>query len=129
LEAAERLGAVEVGEADLVFVRTGAASEGEHAEGSPGMAPECVPWFAERRIALLGADVANDPAPFREGAWPLPVHQLSLFHLGMPLVDNCDLDPLSEACAEAGRYAFLLVIAPLRVKGGSGSPINPIAVF
>jgi kynurenine formamidase len=128
LEAAAALGGVEVGEADLVFVRTGAnPDETEH--GAPGMAPECVPWFAERRIALLGADVANDPAPFREGAWPLPVHQLSLYHLGMPLVDNCDLEPLSEACAEAGRWEFLLTIAPLRVKGGSGSPVNPIAVF
>lgn len=127
-EAAEALGRLSVGEGDLVFVRTGAdVREFEH--GSPGIDPECVAWLAERRVALLGADVANDPAPFREAPWPLPVHQLSLYHLGMPLVDNCDLEPLAEACAENGRYEFLLTIAPLRVKGGSGSPINPIAVF
>lgn len=127
-EAAEQLGGVNVGEGDLILVRTGAGVH-EFEQGSPGIDPECVPWLAERRVALLGADVANDPAPFREGDWPLPVHQLSLYHLGMPLVDNCDLEPLSQACAESGRYEFLLVIAALRVKGGSGSPVNPIAVF
>jgi len=34
-----------------------------------------------------------------------------------------------EACAEEGRYEFLLVVARLKMKGGVGSPVNPIAIF
>ena len=39
------------------------------------------------------------------------------------------LQRLAEACAEEGRYEFMLTINPLRVIGGTGSPVNPIAVF
>ncbi|MCY4455369.1 MAG: cyclase family protein, partial [Chloroflexi bacterium] len=48
---------------------------------------------------------------------------------GMPLLDNANLDDLADACAEAGQYEFLLMGAPLRVRGGTGSPGNPIAVL
>jgi kynurenine formamidase len=49
--------------------------------------------------------------------------------MGMPLLDNMNLDRLAAACAEEGRWAFLFVTAPLRVPGGTGSPINPLAIF
>ena len=39
------------------------------------------------------------------------------------------LEPLAKACAEEGRYEMLLCVLPLRVQGGTGSPVNPIAVF
>jgi kynurenine formamidase len=44
-------------------------------------------------------------------------------------LDNALVQPLAEACAEQGRYEFMLTIAPLRVEGGTGSPANPIALF
>jgi hypothetical protein len=53
----------------------------------------------------------------------------AIFAFGTPLVDNALLEPVAAVCAEEGRYEFLLVIAPLIVEGGTGSPINPIAVF
>jgi hypothetical protein len=53
----------------------------------------------------------------------------ALFAYGMPLLDNALLEPLAAACAEEGRDDFMLVIAPLRVIGGTGSPANPLAVF
>lgn len=49
--------------------------------------------------------------------------------MGVPLLDNLDLEALSTACAEAGRYAFLLTVAPLNIPGGTGSPVNPVAVL
>ena len=49
--------------------------------------------------------------------------------MGMCLLDNLDLESLSEACVERGRFEFLLVVAPLMVPGGTGSPVNPIAVL
>ena len=45
------------------------------------------------------------------------------------LVDNALLEPVARACVEEGRDDFMLVIAPLRVVGGTGSPANPLAVF
>jgi hypothetical protein len=46
-----------------------------------------------------------------------------------PQLDNLDLEALSTACAAEGRYEFLLVVAPLNVPGGTGSPVNPVAVL
>jgi hypothetical protein len=45
------------------------------------------------------------------------------------LVDVCDFDALLDACRRAGRFEFLFVIAPLRIQYGTGSPVNPLAVF
>jgi kynurenine formamidase len=49
--------------------------------------------------------------------------------MGVPLLDNLALAELATACNERRRYEFLLVVAPLRVAGGTGSPVNPIALF
>jgi hypothetical protein len=47
----------------------------------------------------------------------------------VPLLDNLDLEALSAETAKAGRHDFLLVVAPLNVPGGTGSPVNPVAVL
>jgi hypothetical protein len=45
------------------------------------------------------------------------------------LMDNLDLDALATACTEEGRWAFLFTVAPLVLRRGTASPVNPIAVF
>jgi kynurenine formamidase len=54
---------------------------------------------------------------------------LAVTAMGMPLLDNMNLDDVAQACAEEGRWEFLFVTAPLRLPGGTGSPINPLAIF
>jgi hypothetical protein len=49
--------------------------------------------------------------------------------MGLPLLDNADLESLATACAERNRWQFFLTIAPLKLRGGTASPVNPIAVF
>ncbi len=49
--------------------------------------------------------------------------------LGLHLLDYLQFTQLASACAEAGRWSFLCVIAPLRLPTGTGSPVNPIAVL
>ena len=44
-------------------------------------------------------------------------------------LDNSLLQAPAEACAEEGRYEFMLTINPFRVVGGTGSPVNPVALF
>jgi hypothetical protein len=59
----------------------------------------------------------------------MPNHVLAIVYIGMPLLDNARLEPLAEACAEEGRWEFLLTVNPLHVRGGTGSPVNPIALL
>jgi hypothetical protein len=49
--------------------------------------------------------------------------------MGIHLIDNADLDELSEACARDGRYEFQFVMAPLILSRGTASPVNPLALF
>jgi kynurenine formamidase len=58
-----------------------------------------------------------------------PLHLLALVGMGMPLFDNLDLEDLADAAADRSRWSFLFVAAPVRVIGGSGAPVNPIAIF
>jgi kynurenine formamidase len=60
---------------------------------------------------------------------PLHVHHMLIPYMGMPIIDNADLEDISRACAEAGRWSFQFVCAPLVVPWGTGSPVNPLAVL
>jgi len=137
LERAETAQRVRVEEGDVLLVGTGRdarrAAQGPWdpvAVGLAGLDARCIPWLHERRIAVLGSDGVSDALPGAgiEG-WPIPVHQCCLVAMGVPLLDNLALAELARACAERGRYEFLFLAAPLRVPGGTGSPLNPIAVF
>jgi hypothetical protein len=59
---------------------------------------------------------------------PWGVHA-AIFAYGVALLDNALLEPLADACREENRDDFMLVISPLRVIGGTGSPANPLAIF
>jgi len=54
---------------------------------------------------------------------------LAVNALGLHLLDYLEFTSLAAACAEAGRWSFLCVIAPLRLPTGTGSPVNPIAIM
>ena len=56
----------------------------------------------------------------------MPLHQVGLARLGMPLIDVAEVDELTAVCTELGRYALLLSIAPPRLHG---APVNPLAIF
>ena len=49
--------------------------------------------------------------------------------MGLHLIDNLELEPLADACAEERRWEFLLTLAPLVLFRGTASPVNPIALF
>jgi kynurenine formamidase len=128
LDAAAEAQAVEVKSGDSLFVRTACLAH-LNTEARAGLAPDCLAWLHQKQVALLGTDVAADvfPTPYQE--WAYPVHRIGLVFMGLPLVDNADLDPLAKVCEEEGRWEFLVTITPLRFKGATGSPVNPIAMF
>ncbi|MET9959810.1 cyclase family protein [Streptomyces sp. NPDC006326] len=96
---------------------------------SAGLHVDAMPLLAERAIGLLGADGDSDVRPSPVEGLHSPVHALALAAMGVPLLDNLDLEALSAACAAAGRYEFMIVVTPLNVPGGTGSPVNPVAVL
>lgn len=78
---------------------------------------------------MLGGDASSDALPSKVPGLSFPVHQLLLVAMGTPMLDQCQLEDLAKACATRKRWTFLFTLAPLRVKGGTGSPVNPIATF
>jgi hypothetical protein len=82
-----------------------------------------------RDVATLGGDGVSDVLPSRVPGAHLPVHTVALVAMGLHLMDNLDLDGLAVACAQEGRWEFLLTVAPLVLRHGTASPINPIALF
>jgi kynurenine formamidase len=136
LEAWEKKAGVRVSAGDALFVRTGVWARRKalgpwlrgRAEGgrSAGLDPSVIPWLKRRDIALLGSDHPQYVSPSElRGA----VHDFALVHLGVHLFDNCDLEALAEAAAARTRWEFMLTAAPLPIRGGTGSPLNPIATF
>ena len=81
---------------------------------------------------MLGSDAGSDVVPsLVEGAQGvyLPLHEIAIAMLGIPIIDNADLERASEEARKRNRWEFLFTLAPLRVVGGTGSPANPIATF
>lgn len=96
---------------------------------SAGLHPTAMPWLHDRDVAVLGADGDSDARPAPVQDMLSPIHALSLSAMGMPLLDNLQLEDLAQACEDESRWEFFFVVLPLRVPRGTGSPINPIAIF
>jgi kynurenine formamidase len=135
LEAAERDQGISLGAGDVLLVRTGLVRRlaelgpWETAVAKAGLHPTAMPFLAERGIAALGSDGNSDTAPSTTEGIAFPIHVLALNAMGVHLFDYLQLEDLAAACDRAGRWEFLFVAAPLRVPGGTGSPVNPIAVL
>ena len=135
LHAADAATGVKVGRGDALLVRTGRwrwrelHGPWEPTEGMAGLDASCLAWLHEREVALLGCDGVSDVYPSRVENELLPIHRVAIVAMGVHLLDNLDLDDLSVACGAEKRSEFLLVIAPLVLKRGTASPVNPIAVF
>jgi kynurenine formamidase len=99
---------------------------GSGPQERPGLHVSCLPFLRDHDVSLLVWDMI-DHLPIGYDI-PWAVHAC-LFSYGVALLDNAQLEPLAKACVEEKRDEFMLVIAPLYVIGGTGSPANPLAVF
>ena len=135
LEAAEREQGVTVGPGDILLVRTGHARRlaelppWDTAKAKSGMHPTIASFLAERSIAALGSDGNNDTAPSTTEGIDFPIHVLALNAMGVHLFDYLQFEDLVPQCESERRWEFLFVAGPLRIVGGTGSPLNPIAIF
>jgi kynurenine formamidase len=131
LEAAALAQGVTVEEGDVVLLRTGWAQffrdpqryitggRGAHPAG-PGPGLEAAKWLSARKIFAAGSDtVAFEKVPSA-----MPVHVHLLVESGIHIIEVLHLEEL----AREKRYGFLFVAAPLKIEGGTGSPIRPLAL-
>ena len=135
LEEAEKAQGVKVETGDILLIRTGHLARHYQAgpldlnEGSPGPHAACIPWFRQRDIAMLGSDLANEVKPSGYDGLEAPIHNVCIPGMGLWLIDAVNLEALTQACAQRNRWEFQLVIAPIRIRYGTGCPVNPIAIF
>jgi len=136
LEAAEAAQGVRVGSGDVLLLRTGHLAlftrDGDrvaYMRQMPGLGIAAVPWLHAREVAAVASDTnAVEVIPFEDPAVPLPVHQLCIRDMGLTLGEMFDLDALAADCAADRVWEFLFSAPPLKVTGGVGSPLNPLAV-
>ena len=146
LVAAENRQGVRVEEGDAVLVRTGYGKrkrevptdplhdgpvvDGKPTWGAPGPHVACATFAHERGVAIWGSDTGNDLFPSG-----YPAHMGEIFHavaqpaLGLWLIDNCDLEAVTATAERLRRWEFQFVLSALPFVGGTGSPVNPLAIF
>jgi kynurenine formamidase len=131
----EVLKGVAVQAGDILLVRTGHARRlaelgpWNTAEAKAGLHPTAMTFIAQREVAALGSDGNSDTAPSSTEGVGFPIHVLAINAMGIHLLDYLQFEDLRVVCERTGRWDFLLVAAPLRIAGGTGSPLNPIAIF
>ena len=118
---------------DAVLIRSGRESyfaanpDTPYAPSPAGVHASALEFLHQHDAALLCWDLLEAP----DQGYPddLPIHRTAIPYMGMPILDNANLERLAELCAELGRWEFQFVVAPLVLVGGTGSPVNPIAVL
>ncbi len=91
----------------------------------PGIGVKAAEWLAKQDPMLVGSDnwpveVAPNPDP----QISLPVHQILLVVNGIHILENLKLDEL--VAKRVQEFAF--VMQPLKLQGGSGSTVSPVAI-
>ena len=135
LEAWEKKSGVKIAPGDAVLVRTGRWARRAQlgpwnvGQSQAGLHASVAPWIKARGVALLGGDVASDVVPSGVEGIALPIHTLMITGLGVNLLDNQDFEALGETAARLNRWEFMLTVNPVPVTGGTGFPLNAIAMF
>lgn len=133
------VGAPDLQPGDILLVRTGRWAAPRRLPGDEGASGEvlgdwaglhvdCMSFVAERDVSLLGTDSTTDTFPSPTPDAP-SIHMIAEVYLGLPLLHSMDLDALAAACAEESRNEFFFSVAPLKIVGGTGSPVAPVCVL
>jgi kynurenine formamidase len=130
LRAALQRQGVRIERGDAVLIHTGysklwGVDNAKYNRDTPGIGAPAAEWLAKQEVMLIGADTFGvEVAPNPDKNISLPVHQIALVINGIFLLENMKLDELAAAKA----YEFAFVVQPLKIKGGSGSTVAPVAI-
>jgi kynurenine formamidase len=115
---------------DVVLIRTGHGrlwikDNNAFSAGEPGLGMSAARWLTGQKVSIIGADNwAIEVVPHEDKELNYPVHEWNLTKNGVYHLENLDLEEL--AADKVHEFAF--VFCPLRLKGATGSPGNPIAI-
>lgn len=129
LVAWERQAGIRIRPGDIVMIRSGRWESAKPPARSAGVHPSVAEWLRERKVAAFGDEGGTDMTPSPVSGINSPFHVLAIVGMGMPLIENLDLEQLASEAAKRSRWTFMFVAAPLRIQSGTGSPLNPLAVF
>lgn len=129
---AEAAAGVSIGEGDVVCIHTGwghlfMQDNARYVSGEPGIDVDAAAWLTSKGVVAIGADnmaVEVIPNP-RHPELVLPVHQHALVENGVYLIENLKLDELSAA----SRYEFCFILLATKLRGATGCPVRPIAMY
>ena len=121
---------------DIVLVRTGQMTHFKARDreayllgDQPGLTTDTIRWFRRHDVAAVAIDtLAMEVHPGEDPAVLFPVHAIQLRDMGLLQGQNWDLEALAAHCAADGTYEMLLVANPEPVTGGTGAPVNPLAI-
>ena len=122
----EKKTGIKIGPGDALLLRSHRPGA-QAAFGAAGYDPSLLPFLKERDVALLGNDSAQEGGTIDGVA--IPIHTFTIVALGLNLLDNLALDEVAATAEKLKRREFMLVVAPLRMENGAGSPVNVIATF
>jgi kynurenine formamidase len=137
LDAVAKKQGVEIRKGDFVIVRTGqmerCLSEGKwgnYAGGdAPGVKFENCYWSQAKEIAAICSDTWGvEVRPNETTEVQQPWHWVVIPAMGLTMGEMFYVKELAEACAKDGVYEFFVAGPPLVITGGTGSPINPLAI-
>jgi len=138
LEAAEEAEGLRLGEGDIFLFRTGQHrrrlelgpwNNGYDGEGKAGLDPRTMMLLHGRKVAAFLPDGDGETVPSNVEGVADPIHALQINAMGMLCADSLQFEELIKVCEEEKRWEFMVLIAPLRLPGGTGSLFNPIAIF
>ena len=130
LQNALKQQSVALTEGDVVLIHTGHGSlwmvdNDEYNRGAPGIGMGAALWLASKKISMTGADTwPVEVIPSEDPDLAYPVHQELIARRGIYNFENLDLSGLAADKV----YEFAFVFAPVKFKGATGSPGNPIAI-
>jgi kynurenine formamidase len=115
---------------DAILINTGwsklwGKDNARYGKSCPGIGVKAAQWLIGKDPILLGSDnwpveVSPNPDP----QLSLPVHQIALVVNGVHLLENLKLDDLAAKKV----YEFAFMMQPLKIQGGTGSTVSPVAV-
>ncbi len=138
VEACERAQGVSLGEGDIFVFRTGHHrrrlelgpwNNGYNGEGKAGLHVDTIPFLHERKVAAFFPDGDGETVPSNVEGVAYPIHALQIAAMGMICADSLNLEDVSAVCDKEQRWEFMVIGAPLRFPGGTGSLFNPLAIF
>ena len=135
VEAWEKMAGVKIESGDVILLRTGRWARREKlgpwnvGRSAAGFHSSIIPFIKARGVAIVGSDDASDVTPSMVEGVALPIHTLLITALGVNILDNQDLEAVAELAAKLKRWEFMIAINPMPVTGGTGSPMNTLAIF